>query len=179
MLVLLTAAAVGMSRNSLREVMIVGSSRQYAQVKNDADAGLEFSMVWLNPQHTTSSQAQATSFLNVYQPLVQSSKTISDYTNWGHYFQVTDTPDMVISTSGQPIQRYSLKLLFCGTVPPLNTSPTSGGAVTSSQINKGSGTDLPVFFIRSTGYLTIGSGTTSQTFQHTRELWTTVPRPNA
>ena len=62
LLVLLTIAAMGMSRNSFREVIISGSSRQASMARNAADSGVEFSILWMKPpselQATGTSSAQ-------------------------------------------------------------------------------------------------------------------------
>lgn len=47
LLVLLTVAAMGMARNSLREIMITATARPGAIVRNMADTGLEWSVYWL------------------------------------------------------------------------------------------------------------------------------------
>lgn len=47
LLVLLTVAAVGMSRNSFREVVISGTSRQGSMSRNLADSGIEWSYFWV------------------------------------------------------------------------------------------------------------------------------------
>jgi len=47
MLVLLTIAALGMSRNSFREIITTGFARQGALANNVADSGLEWSVYWI------------------------------------------------------------------------------------------------------------------------------------
>ena len=48
MLVLLTLAAVGMSRNAFREIITSGFSRQGAVARNVADSGVEWSIYWMD-----------------------------------------------------------------------------------------------------------------------------------
>lgn len=48
LLVLLTVAAVAMSRNSLREIVTSGFSRQGAMARNVADSGIEWSIHWID-----------------------------------------------------------------------------------------------------------------------------------
>ena len=61
LLVLLTTAAVAMARNSLREIATSGFGRQGAMARNVADSGLEWSILWLDPDNgattTTGSSA--------------------------------------------------------------------------------------------------------------------------
>jgi len=47
LLVLLTISAMAMSKNSLREVIISGTSRQGSEVRNIADTGLDWSICWI------------------------------------------------------------------------------------------------------------------------------------
>src|ERR1035438_110712 len=61
LLVLLTIAAGSMSRNSFREVVISGTTRQGAMTRNLADSGIEWSILYIDPinhpGNTTSSTA--------------------------------------------------------------------------------------------------------------------------
>lgn len=49
MLVLLTVSAIGMSRNSMRDIMVAATARQGAMARNQADTGLDWSVYWLAP----------------------------------------------------------------------------------------------------------------------------------
>ena len=59
MLVLLTIAAVSMSRNSFREVVTTAFSRQGALANNVADSGLEWSMYWIVQANSPSASQTA------------------------------------------------------------------------------------------------------------------------
>ena len=49
LLVFLTITAIGMSRNAFREVVISGTTRQGAMVRNVADSGVEYGILWIEP----------------------------------------------------------------------------------------------------------------------------------
>jgi len=63
MLILLTLACIGMSRNSFREIVNSAFSRQGAQALNVSDSGLEWSLYWMDLAN--SPQAGSASALNV------------------------------------------------------------------------------------------------------------------
>jgi len=71
LLALLTVAAVGMSRNSLREVMLTGTTRQGAMARNCADSGLHWSIRWLEPSSAPDAQGTALSFHRLRDALLQ------------------------------------------------------------------------------------------------------------
>ena len=64
LLVLLTIAAVSMARNSFREVVTSGTTRQGAMTRNVADSGIEWAILYSDPLNhpgaTTSSTAMQT-----------------------------------------------------------------------------------------------------------------------
>ena len=64
MLVLLTLAAVGMSRNSFREVVTSGFSRQGAMARNVADSGLEWCLFWLDQRNAPGAAGSALDLVN-------------------------------------------------------------------------------------------------------------------
>src|ERR1035437_102355 len=54
LLVLLTVAAVAMSRNSLREIVTSGFTRQGAMARNAADSGIEWGIYWIDVDNSKS-----------------------------------------------------------------------------------------------------------------------------
>ncbi len=151
LLVLLTVAAMGMSRNSLREVMIVGSSRQAASVRQLADTGLEFSLLWSDPQNKTSSTG-AESFQSQMRFLLENPE------KQGEYLDIANGPDMVLD-NGDVKQTFEIKLLRLGKLPLMNTS------VPDERLYN------DIWVTRSAGLMKVGS----LTYQHNKELWLTTP----
>jgi type II secretory pathway pseudopilin PulG len=54
LLVLLTVAAIAMSRNSLREIVTSGFTRQGAMARNAADSGIEWGIYWIDVDNSKS-----------------------------------------------------------------------------------------------------------------------------
>ncbi len=155
LLALLTVAAMGMSRNSLREMMIVGASRQAANVRQAADAGLEFAVLWANPANTPSLTPSV-----AYQ--TQARALLKDAESQGDYRPVTGTTptdDTTLYKNSDYRQGFTLQLLRLGKLPAAKTS------VPDERLFN----DLWV--VRSSGSVD-ASGTK---FQHDKEMWLSTP----
>lgn len=151
LLALLTVAAMGMSRNSLREVMIVGASRQAANVRQAADAGLDFAVLWANPNNTPVGAASS-DYQTQARLLLQNQERQGDY-------QViaggSPTSDTTLFQNPDYKQSFNLQLLRLGKLPAAKTS------VPDERLYN----DLWV--VRSSGV--VNAGTT--VFQHDKEMW--------
>lgn len=158
MLVLMTVIAVGMSRNSLREVFIVGSSRQSAVVRQAADSGLEFAILWADEKKDASTPgAQA------LKGMLTDLLSNGDYQGLSKKVDTTGMADTQLPAPSGQTREFALKVLRMGKISPNNTS----------QIDERLFNDLWV--VQASGKAVVGSAT----FQHDKELWmTTTARTN-
>ncbi len=155
LLALLTVAAMGMSRNSLREIMIVGSSRQAANVRQTADAGLEFAVLWSNPSNTPVG-ASSSDYQTQARLLLQNQELQGTYQSVSGGAPTTDT---ILYENADYRQAFNLQLLRLGKLPAAKTS------VPDERLFN----DLWV--VRSSGVVTAGT----TTFQHDKEMWLSTP----
>lgn len=162
LLVLLTVAAVGMSKNSFRQVVIAGTARQAATVINTADTGLEWSTFWIHQDNQVlgAPGTGATSLIHTFATLN------SDPTLAGKVQVVPPAGEMI--SAADPItgavKQFGLRVTYMGQVDPPGTSVV-----------------LPalwpqVWSIRSDAQLIYPGGLT---YQHSREMWLTKPIPVA
>jgi hypothetical protein len=149
LLVLMTVAAMGMSRNSLREVMIVGSARQAASVRQLADAGLEFSLLWSDPQNVGTG-AGAKDYQEKMRYLLVTPE------EQGNYHDIPKGSGDMKMTSGDT---YELRLLRLGKLPVLKTS------VPDERLYN------DIWVSQSVGVAKVGT----LVFQHRKEAWLTTP----
>lgn len=154
LLVLITSAAIAMSRNSMRELMIVGSSRQAANVRQAADAGLEFAMLWINPSNNTS----GVSSLNFQQ---QADALAVNSENRGTYFLISGgapTPETTLQNTPDYTQAFTLKLLRVGKID------------TNFSSNLDPRTKNDLWVVSAAGLVQAGS----TRFEHDKEMWVTT-----
>ena len=167
LLVLLTVWAVAMSKNALREVIITGTSRQGAQVRNLADTGLDWSIYWMTDDTSYARAAPATgtgakALRDQKAAMVASAQT-------GILSPVISTADMKTSATGvNPVQRFELFATYMGNIP-LNYTQ---GTVTKTSIDAKSPATVQLWSVRSDGYVEYTGG---PTFVHRREAWFTLP----
>ncbi len=160
LLVLLTAAAIGLSKNSLREVMIVGSAREGAIVRNTADAGIEFSFAWMNLASQSTSGTQGGELQKVMRAIQDQTKAP------GVLYAIPVTADNTITAGGSSTPaNYALSMMFMGPMGTKGTSQTG-----QQPADEG----LLLWDLRSQGTLSVGS----QSFIHTREAFLTTPITN-
>lgn len=156
MLVLMTVIAVGMSRNSLREVFIVGSSQQAAVVRQTADTGLEYSIVWMKADKVPTDTG-AIKFKEVQGLLVHNTESAGLSTP----IAPVGATDMQMPAPTGQSRSFTLKMMRMGKVEP---DMVSGGVVDTRSWN-----DL--WIVQSSGRTVLGA----TTFQHDKEVWVTTP----
>ena len=160
LLVLITVAAVGMSRNSLRQIVIVSTVRQGAEVMNTADAGLEWTMFWMYPPNAISGAptASATALLDIM------NKLQTDPTLAGKPQPLAPTGSEMIYTNSNGVKRqFGLQVTQMGQVKP------PGFSVQNTAF-------YPLAWsVRSDAQVIYPAG---PTFQHSREMWATTPIGN-
>lgn len=182
LLVLLTIAALGMSKNSFREVIISGTARQGSMVRNTADAGIEWSLYWLDIGNAQSGQAtgmaaqlntlKSTLLLNDSmsgQPYLVNTQ--APYTGVPSF--ATITPDQTLPGTANEAQGFTIALTRMGKLPITNMSQGVGpGSFSPAQ--GGISLQAPdLWSVRSDAQVDVVAAGTI--FTHSKEAWITTP----
>jgi len=178
LLVLLTIAAVGMSRNSFREIVTSGFTRQGAMARNTADSGIEWAVHWFEMENgnvATGVPAQVRGQRIVLlknellRGFAKDALTGADYA-------ADVTPPTEFTLPGSPdgvVQGYTLGVTLMGKGSVSNT----GQGITQGSYAPASGSAqalkvLPdLWAVRSDAQVRQGA----TTFIHAREAWITTP----
>jgi hypothetical protein len=186
LLVLLTIAAIGMSRNSFREAVISGTSRQGSQVRNTGDSGIEWSIFWMDPTNTTSPTPTASALKNLKtQLLLNANQSGVPYDpNTGGVYNTVNPPSppadlalpSVTSSTGTVTQLgYTIALTRMGKLPVTDMSQTAD----ASGFRPAAGGEIrqapDLWAVRSDARVTVGVGTFAPTFIHAKEAWISTP----
>jgi hypothetical protein len=176
MLVLLTLAAVGLSRNSFREVVTSGFSRQGAMARNVADSGLEWCLYWFNPNNLPTATGNAANLVAEKttvdkNPLLAGvSKDIisgANYTPGGTLQAGMELPAPTGVTQG-----YTMGITFMGNPDIAWQSNGAGqGAYAPAAPTPASAISPAMWAVRADAQVIQGG----VTFIHGREAWITVP----
>lgn len=179
LLVLLTIAAISMSRNSFREIVISGTTRQGAMVRNIADSGIEYGILWMQPTSLRQASATDTSAAQL-QGLTTSLLTGQLYglpykLNGAAYSGTnTSTPPADLQVPAGSGNGFNLALTAMGKMPMTNQSQTAGSS--SSGFTPASGNIAlaapDLWAIRSDGVYVAGG---AMTFTHSKEAWISSP----
>ena len=175
LLVLLTIAAVGMSRNSFKEVVASGFMRQGAMAQNVADSGLSWSILWMADSNAPGATGAAKNMVDLKQNLLldptlagvsKDLVTGTNYTPGGALLSDLSLPSQTGVTQGFTLGMTAMGKLPITDISQGNSSgqfsPATGG------INK-SAPDL--WAIRADAQVIQGG----VTFIHARELWISTP----
>lgn len=175
LLVLLTIAAVGMSRNSFREIVMSGTARQGGMARNVADSGVEWGIYWLDLNNSQASdaplEAQALNALKV--------ALLKDQTLSGRAWDITSTATLYTpgansvvalptsSTLTDTTQTFTAGLTRMGKLPITDMSQGNG----TGAFAPASGAEVKqapdLWALRSDGQVTVGG----VTFTHAKEAW--------
>ena len=179
MLVLLTIAAVGMSRNSFREIVTSGFSRQGAMARNVADSGIEWSIHWIDIQNgKVATTGEAQKMVTVAEALLHNSTlqgvakdidggtptATSKYTPGG-----TLQADLKVPGPTGVTQGFTVGLTLMGKSYPKDTSFGPGGLTLAPGAPVKLAPDL--WAIRSDAQVKQGE----VTFIHAKEAWVSTP----
>jgi Tfp pilus assembly protein PilX len=177
LLVLLTVAAIGMSRNSFREVLISGSARQAALARNTADSGLEYSILWMQPptmlaaaSGTSAAQLQslADSLLTAQNSGLPYNLDQSAYTGTN-----LSTPPADLQVPAGSGNGFNLSLTNMGKLAMTDQTQTGGSS--NSGYTPAAGnvpvTAPDIWALRSDGVVKLGG----MTFVHSKEAWISSP----
>ena len=167
MLILLTVASLGMSKNSLRSAIASATLRQSTEAGNIADAGLEWAVFWLasdpnNPPVRPAATGGA-------QALQSVQTTLQSTGSFGVPTPVVYSPatDFTLSSGAGITQGYALSLTLMGQLTPFLTSMQQGKSTTDF-----TPTALNLWAVRADGNVAFGNG---MTFSRRREVWLTLP----
>lgn len=156
LLVLLTVAAVALSRNALRELIVAGTSRQGTEAREIADSGLDYTTYWMiqEKENRPTVDPNATSG---YQGLIAAMDKLRSETGLGgHYYAITTDGSMTFNPAPGKTGSFNLQILRMGKLP----------IVLTTQIDERLKPDL--WAIRSDANLTYTGGLN---FQNSREMW--------
>ncbi len=182
LLVLLTIAAVSMSRNSFREVVISGTSRQGAMARNTADAGIEWSVYWLDLKNAASAPGTGANLVTLKKTLLDNNPMSGKPYDVSTQAAYTAPP----SVSGlQADQKFST---VAGTIQGFSTAMTRMGKLPITDMSQGitQGTFGPakgginlqapdLWAIRSDAQIQVGTGPLAPNFHHSKEAWISTP----
>ncbi len=179
LLVLLTISAVAMSRNAFREVVISGTTRQGSMVRNIADSGIEYGILWMQPNSLRQPTATDTSAVQLQALSVALLAGELYGTPWklnqsAYTVTNTATPPSDLQVPNASGNGFNLALTAMGKMPMTNQSQTAGSATAGYTPAAGNialaAPDL--WAIRSDGvYVAAGV----MTFTHSKEAWISSP----
>lgn len=175
LLVLLTVAAIGMSKNAFREIVISGTARQGSMARNVADSGVEWSIYWMDLNNSSSAAGMAKNLATLKATL------LADPTKAGQPWDVAASSPasyvpgantaVTLSTTGGVTQAYTIGLTRMGKLPIADMSQGIGtGAfapASGSQVQQAP--DL--WALRSDSQISIGG----MSFTHAKEAWISTP----
>lgn len=179
MLVLLTIAAVAMSRNSFREVVNSGFSRQGTMARDVSDSGIEWAMYWITIANAPSAPAGAAQDMVNLKTAILTGGTYSngvtyDVVSGGVYAPggaAAVTLPVATATTAAVAQGYTVGMTLMGKLPITGMSQGSGpGAFTPAA--GGVTLQAPdLWAIRADAQVVQGN----VTFTHGKEAWVSTP----
>ena len=178
MLVLLTLAAVGMSRNAFREIVSSGFSRQSAMTREVADSGLEWCTYWISLANSGSATGAALLLNNEMTTLLVTPSlagVAKDITTGGNYSPGgTLQANMSVPGPSGITQGFTIGLTAMGqpAIEGMSQGIGQGAYAPASANTTGSGSSAPYLWaIRSDAQVIQGN----VTFTHGREAWVSTP----
>lgn len=182
LLVLLTIASLGMSRNAFREIVISGTSRQGAMARNVADSGIEWSIYWMDSVNRLAGTDSALQFKNLKDTLMGDETGQAAGRPWaldntaypiGYPPAVPD--DQKVGNIPGTVQGFTVALTRMGKLPISDISQGSGpGSFAPAQGNE-SKQAPDLWAVRSDSQITVGTGLSATTFFHSKEAWISTP----
>jgi len=164
LLVLLTISAFAMSKNSLREVVISGTTRQAAEVRNLADSGLEWSMFWMADDRTNARPAPAAGTAAEALRTLKAT-TDPDTTKTGFPQDLAVTGEMLVHSTPELTRSYDLSVTAMGELGLQGTASNADATRVPGSYNPAT---LKLWSVRANARTAYTSG---QTFLHSRESW--------
>jgi len=184
LLVFITLTAVGMSRNSFREVVISGTTRQGALARNLADSGVEWSIYWMTMENASFAAGSSANLKTLKSTLlanpdlsgrswdVMSSNLAapSSYDPQSATKAVTLTP--ITTASGTTVtQSFAIGLTSMGKLLITDMSQGVGSGAFAPATGNESKQAPDLWAVRSDARVGVGA----VTFVHAKELWLSTP----
>ena len=182
MLVFITITALGLSRNSFRQVVISGTARQGAMARNTADSGIEWSIYWMDYANSASAVNSAANLNAMKVALLQNNAIsgtaydiMSSATTPVVYVPGANTAvtlPAVTTTGGTAVtQAFTAGLTRMGKLPITDMSQGVGSGV-FAPAQGGESLQAPdLWAIRTDAQVTVAG----VTFVHAKETWITTP----
>lgn len=187
LLVLLTVAAVAMSRNSLRDIVTSGFTRQGAMARNVADSGIEWGIYWIDLENSKTATVTALKMANLTDGLLLDTtlsgkpRDVNSFVPGTSSASDTYSPggtppvDLMLPTPAGVAEGFTVGLTYMGKLPITMMSQGSG----TNSFTPAAGTDNKnapdLWAIRSDAQVNQGG----MTFVHAREAWVSTPaRPS-
>ena len=178
LLVLLTLSAVGMSRNSVRDIVASGFGRQAAMTREVSDSGIEWSIYWMTTQNANGAAgsalalAQAKTYLSKNPSLAGVSTDIftlaQPYVPGGAV-----QPDLQWVSPTGAVEGYTVGLTKMGTLAPTGMSQGNGQGAYSTALGGGGNTSgaPELWAVRTDAQVVQGP----VTFIQAQEAWISTP----
>lgn len=183
LLVLLTVAAVAMSRNSLREIVTSGFTRQGAMARNVADSGIEWGVYWIDLENSATAGSTALKMANLSDGLLQDTTLSGRARDVTTFVPGTSNPTDVYSP-GAALQADLTLPTPAGVTEGFTLGMTNMGKLPITMMSQGGGTNAftpaagtnnknapDLWAIRSDAQVIQGG----MTFIHAREAWISTP----
>ncbi len=180
LLVFITLTAVGMSRNSFREVVISGTARQGSLARNVADSGMEWSIYWLDDKNALSATAGAATNLGVLKTYLNQQPSLSGkawdlmspgnlYTPGSH--TAVTLPSISTPAGTSMTQAFTAGLTRMGKLPITDVSQGVGSGAFAPATGAQNVLAPDLWAFRADAQVTVQS----VTFIHAKELWVSTP----
>ncbi|WP_005033771.1 hypothetical protein [Holophaga foetida] len=180
LLVLLTIAAIGMSKNAFREIIISGTARQGSMARNVADSGIEWSIYWLDLNNSASASAAAEAkILNSLKLALLADPTKSG-TPWDAAktgftsYKPGANPAITLpdqATLSGTSQAFTLGLTRMGKLPVTDMGQGLGSGAFTPATGSESKQAPDLWAVRSDSQVSIGG----VVFSHAKEAWISTP----
>lgn len=181
LLVLITVAAMGMSKNAIRELAISGTSRQGSMARNVADSGIEWSVYWMDQTNASSATGTALGMRNLKAKLTQDPTLAGrayDPTTLALYnTSVLSTPpaDTTLGSLSGTTQGFTLGLTRMGKLPITDMSQGVGQGTYAPAQGAVALQAPDLWALRSDSQITTGTTPFTTTFFHAKEAWVSTP----
>lgn len=183
LLVLLTVAAVAMSRNSLRDIVTSGFTRQGAMARNVADSGIEWSIYWIEQENSATAGVTALKMANLSDGLLNDTTLSGRARDVTSFVPGTSSSNDLYTPGGTPPADLMLPSV-AGVTEGFTLGMTNMGKLPITMMSQGSGTNAftpaagtenknapDLWAIRSDAQVSQGG----MTFVHAREAWISTP----
>jgi Tfp pilus assembly protein PilX len=190
LLVLLTVAAMGMSKNALRDLAISGTTRQGSMARNTADSGVEWAVYWLTDTNAGGATGSAAAFRSLkstlasddslagraYDPSASSFSTTTGLYNPNAL--PTPPTDLTVGNLSGTTQGFTVGLTRMGKLPITNISQGNGPAAYTPAQGAISLQAPDLWAVRTDSQVTVGTGLLASRFFHAKEAWVSTPVGN-